>query len=238
MIGRLRGIAFAGVFYGVSVLYVLAVPVPALFGQRTLIDYVGSWVRFHSWATRRLLGITVRIEGTIPAAPALYASKHQAMFETLELARLLGAPAVVLKRELARIPLWGWAAQRYGAIVVDREASAKALRGMMREAEAARASGRPVVIFPEGTRVAPGERPPLKPGFAGLYRALAMPTVPVAVDSGRLLPRRGAKRAGVVTFRFGEPIPPGLPRREVEARVHAAINALEKKAEENETRSS
>lgn len=227
MIAWARTILFALVFYGGSVPFVLAVPVPALFGQRALMAYAHAWARFHRWATRAILGITIRVEGAPLAEPALYAAKHQAMFETIELALLLHGPAVVLKRELARIPLWGWAARRYGSIVVDREASATALRGMMREAEAARASGRSVVIFPEGTRVKPGEQPPVKPGFAGLYRALALPAVPVAVDSGRVWPKRGPKRAGVVTFRFGEAIPPGLPRREVEARVHAAINALD-----------
>ena len=71
-----------------------------------------------------------------------------------------------------------------------------------------------------------GERPPLRSGFAGLYKALDLPVVPIALDSGRLLPKKGAKRPGVVTIRIGEAIPPGLPRREAEARVHAAINAL------------
>jgi 1-acyl-sn-glycerol-3-phosphate acyltransferase len=148
------------------------------------------------------------------------------MWETLELQWLLDGPAMVLKQELARIPAWGWAARRYGAIVVDRHASAAAMRGMMRAAQAANAQGRSILIFPEGTRVAPGERPPLKPGFAGLYRMLRLPTVPIATDIGRLWPRRGLKRPGVVTLRFGETVPPGLPREEAEARVHAAMNAL------------
>ena len=140
---------------------------------------------------------------------------------------ILRAPAIVLKQELARIPVWGWAARRYGCIAVDRAGSATALRGMMREAKAARATGRSVLIFPEGTRVPPGERPPIMPGFAGLYRALALPVVPIALDSGRVWPRRGLKRSGVVTIRFGAPIPPGLPRTVVEAQVHAGINVLD-----------
>ena len=98
---------------------------------------------------------------------------------------------------------------------------------MMREANAAKADGRSILIFPEGTRVRPGEQPPLKPGFAGLYRLLALPTVPVALDTGRLLPKRGSKHPGVVTIRFGETIPPGLPRAEIEARVHRGINVLD-----------
>ena len=138
---------------------------------------------------------------------------------------------IVLKRELADIPVWGWAAKRYGAIAVDREASGVALRRMLREAAAARTAGRSVLIFPEGTRVAAGEQPPLRPGFAGLYRSLNLPMVTIANDSGRLWPRKGLKLPGVVTFRYGEPVPPGLPRDEAEARAHAGINVLDTAAD-------
>ncbi|WP_375391774.1 lysophospholipid acyltransferase family protein [uncultured Sphingomonas sp.] len=224
---RLRTLLFNLVFWGGSVPIVLTVPVSAWFGQRAVIAHATVWTRFHRWATRVLLGIHVRIEGERPDGPALYAAKHQAMFETLELQRLLDGPAMALKQELADIPVWGWATRRYGALVVDRDATSTALRKMMREASAAKAQGRSILIFPEGTRVRPGEQPPIKSGFAGLYRLLNMPTVPVAVDSGRLWPKRGPKRAGVITFRFGEVIAPGLGREEIEARVHAAINELD-----------
>ena len=96
----------------------------------------------------------------------------------------------------------------------------------MGEAKAAIAGGRPVIIFPEGTRVPFGEAPPLQSGFAGLYRALGLPVVPVAHDSGKLWPRGLVKRSGTIHFKVGEVIPPGLKRDDVEARVHAAINAL------------
>ncbi len=224
---RWRRWAFDLIFYGGSVPIVVTTPISALIGRPALIAHATAWTSFHRWAVRHLLGIEIRIEGERPAGPALYAAKHQAMFETLELQRLLDGPAMALKQELARIPVWGWSARRYGALVVDREGSATALRTMMREAKAARADGRSILIFPEGTRVTPGETPPLKSGFAGLYRMLVLPTVPVAVDSGRLLPRTGLRRRGTITIRFGETIPPGLPREEVEVRVHAAMNALE-----------
>ncbi len=227
MIAWIRTILFSIVFYGLSVPIVLAVPIPALLGRRVLVGYAMAWARFHRWATRAILGIRTRVEGPRPAAPALYAAKHQAMFETIELALMLAAPAVVMKAELARIPIWGWAARRYGVIVIDRGASARGLRQMMREAQGALAEGRSIVLFPEGTRVKPGERPPLRAGFAGLYRSLGVPVVPVALDSGRVWPREGPKRAGVVTFRFGAPVPAGLPRTEAEARVHAELNALD-----------
>ena len=224
---RLRNLAFAAVFYGLSVPIVLGAPVAALFGARTLRGYTHAWVAFHRVAARWLLGIDIRIVGTPPRGPVLYASKHQSLFETFELTHMLDGPAIVMKQELARIPVWGWAARRYGHIVIDRAGAAKALRAMMAAGEKARAEGRSVVIFPEGTRVRPGQQPPLQPGFAGLYRALGLPVVPVAVDSGVVWPRNGLKRPGVITFRFGEPLPPGLPRREIEAQVHAAINVLE-----------
>lgn len=228
----LRTILFRALFYAASVPIVLVVPISALFGQRAVIANAHAWARTHRFLMRTVLGIRTRVEGRAPGTQVLYAAKHQAMYETLELQLILGGPAMVLKRELMRIPIWGWATTRYGSIVVDREASAGALRKMVREAERARAEGRSVIVYPEGTRVEPGETPPLRAGFAGLYKALALPVVPIALDSGRLLPKHGAKQAGVVTIRIGEAIPPGLPRREAEARVHAAINALESGAEQ------
>jgi 1-acyl-sn-glycerol-3-phosphate acyltransferase len=223
----LRTWIFRIVFYTLSIPIVVTVPVAALVGTRPLRAYVHGWARLHRWATRSMLGITTRIEGAPLAGPVLYACKHQAMYETVELAIVLDTPAIVMKRELLNIPLWGWAARRYGMIAIDREASGGALRTMIREARAAQAQGRPILIFPEGTRVPPGETPPLRAGFAGLYKVLGMPVVPIAMDSGLVMPRTGPKRPGVITFRFGEPIPPGLPRAEAEARVHAAMNALE-----------
>lgn len=227
MTDALRNVAFAIFFYGLSVPIVLATPIAALFGTRALRAYCVGWAVLGVWSARHILGIRIAIEGQRAAGPALYAAKHQAMFETMALATMLDAPAIVMKRELARIPLWGWAARRYGVIVVDRAANAKALRQMMREARAALGDGRSVLIFPEGTRVAPGKTPPVRSGFAGLYRALGLPVVPVALDSGRVWPRRGVKRPGTVTVRFGAPIAPGLVRAEAEAQVHRGINALE-----------
>jgi 1-acyl-sn-glycerol-3-phosphate acyltransferase len=224
----IRSGLFAVLFYGGTVLFVLATLTAALFGRRLLFRVVHGWVRFHRWCARLLLGIRSRVEGPLPQSAVLVAAKHQSMYETMEIVLMLREPAIVLKRELADLPGWGRAAQLYGMIPVDRAGGATALRRMLKAAERAVAEGRPIMIFPEGTRVSVGERPPLMPGFAGLYRALGLPVVPVAIDSGRLWPRhRFIKRPGLVTFRFGEAIPPGLPRKEIEARVHQAINALE-----------
>ncbi|WP_375398463.1 lysophospholipid acyltransferase family protein [uncultured Sphingomonas sp.] len=223
----LRNIAFVLVFYGVSIPIVLLAPLVAMAGRGAIMRYSMAWAAFHRWSAATLLGIRARYEGDPPTAPVLFAAKHQSMYETLELTLALDNPATVMKQELAAIPIWGWAARRYGVITVDRAASSAALRHLVRDAKAAIGGGRAVLLFPEGTRVAPGERAELRAGFAGLYKVLGVAVVPIATDSGRLWPRRGLKRAGTVTFRFGQPIPPGLPRAEAEARVHAAINALE-----------
>lgn len=223
---RLRSLAFAVAFYGGSVVIVLLAPVMALFGQRVFRRWVLFWTQYHAWCSRNLMGIRIRIEGAPLARPALYASKHQSFLETFELVRMLDGPTVVMRQEFARIPVWGWAARRYGIIVIDRSGSATALRQMMREAKAAGAEGRSVILFPEGTRSAMGEAPPVQAGLAGLYRAVGLPLVPVALDTARVWPKQGPMRPGVVTFRFGAPIPAGLKREEVEARVHREINAL------------
>jgi 1-acyl-sn-glycerol-3-phosphate acyltransferase len=222
----LRTLLFSVFFYGLSVPMVLLVPLVALLGGHSLRSYAMGWVALMTWSARWILGIRVKIEGTIPGGPVLFAGKHESIFEALELSRLLGSPATVMKRELAQIPLWGWAVRRYGVIIADRAANATALRAMMKDAKTALAQGRSVLIFPEGTRVRPGEAPELRSGFAGLYRMLNLPVVPIAVKSGHVWTKHGVKKPGVVTFRFLDPIPPGLPRAEAEARVHAGINAL------------
>lgn len=223
----LRSALYATFFYAVTVLWVLAGIVASLVGRRPTLAIVLSWADVHHWLARNILGICVRLEGTIPPGSYLIAVKHQSMFETLEMVRLSRLPIIVMKKELADIPLFGFMTWQYGAIPVERSAGAKALRALVTAAEEAAATGRPVIIYPEGTRVRPGKTPPLKSGFAALYRALGLPVVPVAVDSGRLWGRGFVKRPGLITFKVGDTIPPGLPRKEIEARVHAAINALE-----------
>jgi 1-acyl-sn-glycerol-3-phosphate acyltransferase len=223
----LRSLLFVAAFYSATVLWVLAGIVASLFGRRPTLAVVLSWVEVHHWLARHVLGIRTRIEGAIPSGPHLIAVKHQSMFETLEMVRLSKPPVIVMKRELADIPLFGFMTRRYGAIPVERTAGAKALRSMVAAGKDAVEADRPVLIFPEGTRVRPGDTPPLRPGFAGLYRALGLPVVPVAMDSGRLWGRGLVKRSGIVTFRIGEIIPAGLKRDEIEARVHTAINAFE-----------
>lgn len=222
----LRSALFALLFYPGTLLYVLTVIAVSPIGDKPVQRVVHAWSSFHNWLVRHVLSIRIEWDGEIPEGAYLIAVKHQSMMEAVDTLHFARTPVVVMKRELTVIPLFGWVTRRYGVIGVDRDAGAAALRTMMAEAQAAVAKGRPIIIFPEGTRVPYGQSPELRPGFAGLYRALGLPVVPVSHDVGHLWTKGFLKRSGTVHFKVGEVIPAGLKRREVEARVHAAINAL------------
>jgi 1-acyl-sn-glycerol-3-phosphate acyltransferase len=217
---------FYALFYAGTVVIVTASLVAYLLLPAEQFRQVpNAWSRFHRWCMVHILGIRIREEGTRPPGQALYALKHESYFDAIDLGTLLRDPVPFAKEELFRIPGWGRVARSYGSIPVMREAGAKGLRMMMSEARKFIGTERPLAIFPEGTRIPHGERPPLRSGFAGLYKLLGLPVVPVAIDSGPFY-HRWWKRPGIITVRFCEPIPPGLPREEIEARVHAAINEL------------
>jgi 1-acyl-sn-glycerol-3-phosphate acyltransferase len=215
-----RSLLFNLLFFPGTAIHCLGVLAVSPIGSGPVQAIVHSWSRMHYWLLRRVMGISFEWDGELPSGSYLIAVKHESMVEAIDTLRFADTPVVVLKRELAYIPLFGWVTRRYGVIPVDREAGAKALREMMGLAKKAIAGGRPVIIFPEGTRVPRGERPALRPGFAGLYRMLGLPVVPIAVDSGQIWPRSFVKRSGTIHFKVGEIIPPGLKRNQVEARVH------------------
>lgn len=225
MIAFLRSAVFYLAFYFGSIFFVSAALLTLPLSRDRFRHVPEAWSGFHRWCVNVLLGIRVVEEGARHDGPVLYAFKHEAFFEAIDLPHLMDHPAGFAKEELFRIPGWGLVARRFGMIPVAREAGASALRFMIKEAKARSAEGRPLIIFPEGTRTPHGSQPPLRSGFAGIYKMLKLPVVPVAVNSGPLY-HRGIKQPGTITIRFGEPVPPGLDREEVERRVHAAMNAL------------
>ncbi len=225
LLAALRSLAFYVLFYGGSVFLVSASVIAIIARKAWLRPVVAKWGGWHLWCVEHVLGIEVVIDGEIPDMPVLIAVKHESFFEAIDTPRLFTHPAVFAKQELFSIPGWGYSALTYGLIPVARDKGAKTLREMLALAKQRVAEGRPLVIFPEGTRVAQGTRPGLQAGFAGLYKLLRLPVVPIAVDSGRAY-HHVVKRPGRITYKVGETIPAGLPRDEVEARVHDAINAL------------
>lgn len=222
----LRNLLFYLAFYLGSPFYVLLAAAQYALGFNDAFrNTVEDWSRFHVTCARIFLGIRLVVEGHLPSGPILIAMKHQSFYEAINAPGFFQRPAVFAKAELTRIPVWGKVGQRYGLIAVRRDQGASALRKMLSAAKAYSAEGRPLVIFPEGTRVPYGQRRELQAGFAGLYKLLGLPVVPVAANSGPLY-HRGLKRPGTVIYRIGETIPPGLEREEIEARVQDAINAL------------
>jgi 1-acyl-sn-glycerol-3-phosphate acyltransferase len=224
-----RALLFNLVFFVGTVLFGIA-GLPFLLTPRRAAMWFGRfWAQAVLAALKLIVGLEGEIRGreNLPPGPCLIAMKHQSMWDTLILPPLLGDPAVVIKRELQFVPFYGWYATRAGSIFIDRKGGAAALRRLVAAAKRAIAMGRPVVIFPQGTRTAPGEAAsaaPYQPGVAALYRELDVPMVPAAVNSGLYWGRRAfLKQPGRIVLQFLDPIPPGLPRREVMAMLEARI---------------
>jgi 1-acyl-sn-glycerol-3-phosphate acyltransferase len=191
------------------------------------------WCQLTIWGLRVFAGVRYEVRGreNLPQEACLIASKHQSMWETIAFNVIFNDPAVVIKRELAAIPFYGWYVQKQGCIVVDRDAHASALKKMVADAKDRLAHGRSVVIFPEGTRKAPGEAPDYKPGVAALYGQLGVPCVPIALNSGRhWISKSPWRRAGTIVVEILPAIPPGLKRQafmaELETSIETAMTAL------------
>ncbi|GAA4049658.1 lysophospholipid acyltransferase family protein [Parerythrobacter jejuensis] len=221
----LRTLLFCLIFYPGSTLLVVWAVLAFPLGIEVQRAAANRWSHFHRWCVENLLGIEVVLEGAPSTEPTLYAIKHESYFEAIDMPTLFEMPVVFAKEELFRIPGWGRIARVYGLVSVARKDGAKALLKLIREARKSAAEGRPLIIFPEGTRVLHGQIGKLQSGFAGIYKMVGLQVVPVAVDSGPLY-RKFWKRPGRITYRFGDPIPPGLEREELERQVAAAINAL------------
>jgi 1-acyl-sn-glycerol-3-phosphate acyltransferase len=222
----LRSFAFnVGWYLGSVVIAIVGMPL-LLAPRRWVVGWARLWIVFVLWWLRVTVGITHRVVGreNLPAGPAIIASKHQSSWETLSFTLLFDDIAIVLKRELLFIPVVGWAMARAGNIAVARGEGSAALRGMLRQAKAAIADGRSIGIFPEGTRVAPGDERPYQIGIAALYRQLGVPAVPVALNSGLFWGRRKwVKRPGTITLEILPPIAPGLSREAFMATLRERI---------------
>jgi 1-acyl-sn-glycerol-3-phosphate acyltransferase len=213
----LRSLIFLLVFYLNTAVF-LIVGSPLLFGPRSwAMAALAAHGRASIWWLRVIVGTRLEVRGreNLPEGPALIASKHQSAWDTFGIVPLTRDPAMVMKQELLKIPLYGWFCRKFEMIFVRRELGPTALRRMVRDAKDRVAEGRDIVIFPEGTRRAVGAPPDYKPGIVLLYEALGVPCVPVALNSGVFWPRRSIlRRPGTLVVEFLPAIPPGLPRRE------------------------
>ena len=183
----------------------------ATFALPRMLRYriITGWARTVVVLARAICGIRYRVEGleNLPATPSVILSKHQSAWETMAFQKLFPPQVHVLKRELLWIPFFGWGLALMSPIAIDRSKGAAALKAMVRKGRERIAQGFWVVVFPEGTRVAPGERRRYQPGGAWLAAKAGVPVVPVAHNAGRVWPRNALiKHPGLVTVRVGPPI--------------------------------
>jgi 1-acyl-sn-glycerol-3-phosphate acyltransferase len=229
----LRSILFVPVFYLNTALF-LVIGSFLLLGPRR---YAMMGLKAHAittlWLMRLIVGTRMEVRGRerLPTAPYLVASKHQSAWDTFALIPIFSDPAMVMKAELRHIPFYGWFSRKFEHVFVERSRGPAALRKLERDAKARAAAGREIVIFPEGTRRAPGAPPAYKAGVLALYEDLGLPCVPVALNSGLYWPRRKLMRyPGTIIVEILDPIPPGLPRaqfrKELETRIETATAGL------------
>ena len=229
----IRSLVFVALFYLWSAM--LAIGMLPLF----LMPYRWTLRGFRFWARGvvALLAICcdVRVElrggEHVPKGRAIVAAKHQCMFDVFAEFLWLDDAAFVMRKELMRIPFFGWYAAKAGMIVLDREGGSAALRKLVRDARDRLVEARTLVIFPEGHRGEPGVAGHYQPGVAGLYRDLELAVHPVATNSGVHWPAHGFRRKpGTIVFEYLEPIPPGAKRaefmRQLEDRIETASTAL------------
>ncbi len=224
----IRSLAFSILFYlNLTAHMIVALPTLAL-PYPCLRVFIRSYARTSLWLLRVVCGTQVEWRGVekLPKGPCIVACKHQSLWETFSLYAVLDDPVYVLKRELMWLPLFGWYMRKAGLIPIDRSAGMAALARMTARAQQALAGAHPrqLVIFPEGTRRAPGAEPNYKPGIVHLYNKLGLPCVSLALNSGLLWPRRSLLRLpGTIIVEVLDPIPPGLDKDSFFTRLQDSI---------------
>jgi 1-acyl-sn-glycerol-3-phosphate acyltransferase len=229
----IRSLAFQLALYlFTAIAAVLGVPLLLLPWWCTMA-FGASWAAMVLKLLAWCVGLRHEVRGRehLPPGPAIIAMKHQSAWDTFAVPVVFGNAAIVFKKELILVPFYGWYVWRAGMIAINRKAGAAALRDLVAGAGRATGQGRSIVIFPEGTRTAPGTRRPYQPGVAALYRQLDLPVVPVALNSGLFWGRRHfLKRPGRIILEILPPIPPGRDRRalmaELEERIEGATARL------------
>ncbi|WP_372894173.1 lysophospholipid acyltransferase family protein, partial [Rhodosalinus sp.] len=187
----------------------------ALVDRRGAYAAVHAWCRWVRWTARWMLGLRTDVRGRVPEGEVLIAAKHQSFLDVILIVSAVPRPKFIMKRELKWAPILGWYALRIGCVPVDRGRRAEALRQMKRGIATGDAPPGQLIIYPQGTRIAPGVKAPYKIGTAVLYEATGLPCVPAATNVGLFWPRRGIRREpGLAVVEFLEPIAPGLSMAE------------------------
>jgi 1-acyl-sn-glycerol-3-phosphate acyltransferase len=222
----IRSVVFNALFYLNLIVQMLAVIPTMVMPRGAIVAVVKFWARTSLWLLRKICGIAVEYRGLekMPPGALIVASKHQSMWETFALFPLFADPAFILKRELMWIPFFGWFSWKAGMIPVNRGKRSQALLELAARARQELARGRQIVIFPEGTRRAPGAEPSYKFGVTHLYTETGAVCLPIALNSGLFWPRRSFRRfPGTIIVEVLDPIAPGLSKEDFAARLQQSI---------------
>ncbi len=212
----LRSLTFHTVFYLWTIFCAVALSWTFFIPRRQMVRVIRVYFASLRFLERSILGLNYQVIGreNLPDGPCLLAMKHQSTYETFKLYEIFGDVAIILKRELMWIPIWGWYQAKAGMIAIDRGAGVQAMRSIVNGAKKALHEQRSIVIFPQGTRTPPGVKKPYKSGIAILYEQLSLPVVPVALNAGCFWPRKAFLiKSGTVTFEILPALLPGLDRQ-------------------------
>jgi 1-acyl-sn-glycerol-3-phosphate acyltransferase len=222
----IRSLLFNFLFYLNLLVQIIAALPTLLMPRWAIIAVARFWARSNLWLLRAVCGINAEFRGLgkIPAGPLLVSSKHQSLWETFALLLILPDAAYIMKRELMWIPFFGWFSWKAGMIPVNRGKRSQALLELAASARQELARGRQIVIFPEGTRRAPGAEPSYKFGVTHLYTETGAVCLPIALNSGLFWPRRSFRRfPGTILVEVLDPIAPGLSKEDFAARLQQSI---------------
>ena len=215
----IRSILFSTIFF-TGIIFISLIFLPSFFLPRNVVLYGGKLMGY--WAGICLkLTLSTKIvvkgkENIIKNDKYFIASSHQSMFETFYLQTIFNSPVFILKKELLRIPIFGWYLKKIGSISINRNKTTKDNLSFFNDiSEIISQSSRPLIIFPQGTRTLPEERIPFKKGASRIYEELKISCVPVAINSGYVWPKKKRKKSNkIITISILKPISAGLDKNE------------------------
>lgn len=226
-----RSLLFVGQMYLMMVVFAVAFTPLAAFDRRYAFAAVHTYCRWVRWSARWMVGLRSEVRGPVPTGEVLIASKHQSFFDIIILVSVLPRPKFIMKQQLKWMPILGWYALRIGCVPVDRGKRGAAIQSMLRDVKEGRSGPGQLIIYPQGTRTAPGAQLPYKIGSGALYGQLGQTCVPAATNVGVFWPRTGIyRKPGLAVVEFLPPIPPGKPLPEfmetLKTSVETASDAL------------
>lgn len=224
MMDYVRGTFFVVQMYLVMALMALVYTPLAVFTRSAAFAGVHHYTAYVRWSARFLIGLRSEVRGTVPTGEVLICSKHQSFFDIIMLVSVLPKPKFIMKKELQRVPIIGFYARRIGCVPVDRGRRSEAIHQMKAGVAAGRDLPGQLIIYPQGSRIPPGEKRPYKVGAGVLYDALDQTCIPAATNVGVFWPRTGVRRSpGLAVVEFLDPIPPGLPMPEFMERLEDVV---------------